>query len=125
MNKRIAIAIEETADNKELIAEHFGRCNKILVKEVNPGKEIVQEEEYFNPLSGHTGGTCQLPGYINQFSVNTVIAGGMGTKAITNFQAFGIEVITAPGLSKDEALKLYLDGKLAGYDECAHTDHGC
>lgn len=63
-----------------------------------------------------------MPGYINQFNVSAVIAGGMGGKAISNFQEMGITVATAPGLEQDEALKLFLEGKLVGYSEC--TNHG-
>ena len=124
MNHRLAIAIEENL-NEERVAEHFGRCSKILVFELNEKKEVIKKENYFNPLNGHHGGICQLPGYISQYNINTIIAGGMGRKAIANFQSFGIEVITAPGMNSEEALSDFKKGKLSGYKECAGHSHDC
>lgn len=123
MNHRLALAIEECSDNVDKVAEHFGRCSKFIVCEINQNKEVIMKETYFNPLSGHHNGQCQLPGYIKQFDVNTIIAGGMGRKAVANFHQYGIEVITAPGLQYEEALNLFLQNKLSGYEECAGHDH--
>jgi len=52
--------------------------------------------------------------------VGTIIAGGMGQKAVSNFLEFGINVITAPGLLYEDALNLFIAGKLSGYEVCAH-----
>ncbi len=125
MNNRIAIAIEDCAENVEKVAEHFGRCTKFVVHEMDASKNELKKETYFNPLAGHGNGTCQLPGYIKQFDVNVIIAGGMGKKAIANFNSYGIEVITAPGLQADQALNLYLQKKLTGYRECVGHAHKC
>lgn len=118
MNHRLAIAIEECSENIDRVAEHFGRCSKFIICEINSSKQVVVNETYFNPLSGHNEGQCQLPGYIKQFDVNTIITGGIGHKAVTNFHQYGIEVITAPGLGFNEALNLYLKNKLSGFKEC-------
>lgn len=124
MNFRLAIALEESASGEERVAEHFGRCSKFVVCELDENKKVAKTESYFNPLNGHHGGTCQLPGYINQFNVNAIITGGMGRKAISNFHQFDIEVITAPGLTFNHALELYRQGKLSGYEECEGHAHG-
>lgn len=124
MNHRLAIAIEENR-NEERVAEHFGRCSKILIFELNENKQVIKKESYFNPLNGNHSGVCQLPGYINQYNINTIIAGGMGTKAVGNFHSFGIEVITAPGMNCEAALKKFSEGKLSGYEECAGHSHEC
>jgi predicted Fe-Mo cluster-binding NifX family protein len=125
MANRIAIAIEDGTGNTEIVAEHFGRCSKFVIHELGMNNETLRKETYFNPLAGHGNGTCQLPGYIKQFDVNLIIAGGMGQKAISNFNSFGIEVITAPGLEAEHALSLYLQQKLSGYTECAGHNHNC
>ncbi len=124
MNHRLAVAIEENG-NEERVAEHFGRCSKFNVCELDEQKKIVKKESFFNPLAGEHGGSCQLPGYVKQFNVNTIIAGGMGQKAISNFLSFGIDVITAPGLLYKEALNLFIEGKLTGYQVCSqnHKHH--
>jgi Uncharacterized conserved protein len=119
MNTRIAVAIEEV-DSEERVAEHFGRCAKFNVCEIDDEKKIVKNESYFNPLTGDHGGACQLPGYLNQFNIKVVISGGMGQRAVSNFQKFGIEVITAPGLLFDNAVELFTQGKLNGFEVCQH-----
>jgi len=123
MNERIAISIEENSNGSEIVAEHFGRCTKFKVCELDDEKTLVKTETYFNPLVGEHNGACQLPGYVKQFNVNTIIAGGMGQKAVNNFLNFGINVITAPGLVFKEAFNLYLQGKLSGYETCKHEHH--
>ena len=125
MNHRLAIAIEENTNGKHTVAEHFGRCSSFIVLEIDPQKQIVKRENQFNPFYGHHSGACQLPGYIQQFDVNTIIAGGMGQKAVSNFHNYNIEVITAPGLEFEEALNRFLEGKLKGYQECAGHSHNC
>ncbi|PKL88033.1 MAG: dinitrogenase iron-molybdenum cofactor [Ignavibacteriae bacterium HGW-Ignavibacteriae-2] len=122
MNQRVAIAIEENG-TEERVAEHFGRCSKFYVCELNEQKKVLKTETFFNPLAGEHSGACQLPGYVKQFNVDTIIAGGMGQKAVSNFLGFGIDVITAPGLLADDALKEFVQGKLVGYEACKH-DHG-
>jgi predicted Fe-Mo cluster-binding NifX family protein len=121
MNQRIAVAIEENG-NEERVAEHFGRCSKFAVCEIDDQKNIINTESFFNPLAGEHSGACQIPAYVKQFNVNTIIAGGMGQKAVTNFLSFGIDVITAPGLLFNEAISGFNEGKLSGYQVCAN-DH--
>ncbi|HEY9165310.1 MAG TPA: NifB/NifX family molybdenum-iron cluster-binding protein [Candidatus Kryptonia bacterium] len=122
MNRRLAVAIEESS-SEERVAQHFGHCAKFNICELDSENKIVKQESYFNPLNGEHGGACQLPAYVKQFNVDTIIAGGMGRKAVMGFQQAGIEVITAPGLLFSEALKLFTEGKLSGYEECAGHEH--
>jgi predicted Fe-Mo cluster-binding NifX family protein len=119
MNYRLAIAIEENGD-AEYVAEHFGRCTKFNVCELDENKSFVKKEAYMNPLAGQHTGACQLPGYVAQFNVSTIIAGGMGQKAVEKFLQAGINVITAPGLVFSEAIRQFAEGKLSGYSACMH-----
>lgn len=119
MNDRVVIAIEESGI-AELVAEHFGKCTKFKICELDDEKSLVKTETYFNPLVGEHNGACQLPAYVKQFNVNTIIAGGMGQKAVNSFLSFGINVITAPGLEYKTALNLFIKGKIAGYEACEH-----
>ena len=125
MNHRLAIAIEVDG-TQEKVAEHFGRCSKFNICELDEQKKVIKKETQDNPLAGQHSGACEIPGYIQQFKINTIIAGGMGQKAIAKFDQFGIDVITAPGLLYEEALKLFIQGKLSGREACAHEhDHSC
>ncbi len=123
MHERIAIAVENGNNGDAIVAEHFGGCTSFTVCELDEGRSIVTTESYVNPLAGEHGGVCQLPAYVQQFGISAVIAGGMGRKAVENFQRFGITVITAPGLSFHEAIDRYREGSLTGYTVCTH-EHG-
>jgi predicted Fe-Mo cluster-binding NifX family protein len=112
MNHRLAIAIDGYKDNNNKVAANFGNCSKFIIYEINSQKEIVSEEEYFNPLRGHHEELCQLPGYIKQFEVDTLITGNIGQKAVSNFNEYGIAVIIAPGLCSENVLSLFLQNKL-------------
>ncbi len=122
MNRRLAVAIEQSG-SEERVAEHFGHCSKFNICELDEANRLVKQESYFNPLNGEHGGACQLPGYVRQFNVSVIIAGGMGRKAVSGFQQLGMEVITAPGLLYKDAVELFAEGKLSGYEECAGHDH--
>ncbi len=120
MSYRLAIAIESSGGKLEKVARHLGSCSKFIVCEINSNKEIMIKETYFNPLSGRKVLQSQLPGYIKQFDVNTIIAGRMGQKAIANFNQYGIDVITAPGLDFNKALNLFLQNKFNIYEKYTH-----
>ncbi len=123
MNQRIAIAIEELPGNTYVVAENFSRCSKFVVCEINPKKIVVQKETYFNPLNGHQKSQGQLPGYINQFDVNYIIVGMMDKKTLSNFQQYGIGVITTPRLQIKDVLEQFLTGKLNSYIENFEDDN--
>lgn len=125
MSKSIAVAIETTPSGEKKVSEHFGRCSSFLIYRLDDDNKINSQEEHPNELGGTHSGACQLPPYVKQFNINVIIAGGMGMKAIAQFNDFGIEVITAPGLVPKQALELYIEGKIKGYDECNHHDGEC
>ena len=125
MNIRIAVSVEDLPQGKAVVADHFGRCSKILIYEVNEEKKVVKEEVYYNPLQSGHGGACELPAYVKEYNANVIIAGGMGRKAVMQFNQFGIQVITAPGADILDALYGYLKGDLNSYEECAgHQGEG-
>lgn len=126
MSIRIAISAEDLPGNKTVVADHFGRCSKFLVYEINDEKEVLREEEFYNPIQGGHGGACELPAYVKEFQAKVIIAGGMGRRAISQFNQFGIQVVTAPGMGVQDALIGYLKGDLSGYEECGgHHRDGC
>ncbi|RJP66181.1 MAG: dinitrogenase iron-molybdenum cofactor [Ignavibacteriales bacterium] len=124
MNTKLAIAVEGI-QNEYSVAEHFGRCEQFNLYEINDENEVVKNEVFQNPLAGNHGGTCQLPHFVNQIGANVIIAGGMGGKAISLFENYGINVITAPGLKLEDALKAFTEGKISGYQECEGHQGDC
>lgn len=63
-----------------------------------------------------------LPRWVAEQGGNTVIAGGMGNKAIELFRQNNIDVVTgAPAIGVEELAQQYVSGKLTGGDNrCDH-----
>jgi predicted Fe-Mo cluster-binding NifX family protein len=111
---RIAIPM---ADGR--LAQHFGHCEKFALVDVDPvTKEITASTEVEAPE--HQPGL--LPPWLKERGVNLIIAGGMGSRAHSLFQAASIEVLTG-ALAETAAILVqqYLDGKLVtGENACDH-----
>ncbi len=115
MNRRAAFAISESG-GRERIADHFGRCTKFTVCELDDRDDVVATETYFNPLAGQKSGAGQIPGYVNQFNISAIVSCGMGEKVVAKFFQFGIDVIIAPGLLFEEALARFRHGGAGGFE---------
>ena len=104
-----------TIDQK--LCAHFGHCEKFAIVSVEDHK-IISEEFVSPPV--HQPGT--YPRFLAEMGVNTIIAGGMGQKALDLFAQNNIEVFM--GVNSDEPQKLvanYLDDQLrTGENLCDH-----
>jgi predicted Fe-Mo cluster-binding NifX family protein len=113
---RMKIAIP-MADGR--LAQHFGHCEKFALVDVDPvTKQISASTEVEAPE--HQPGL--LPPWLKERGVDLIIAGGMGSRAHTLFQAASIEVLTgAPAESAAILVRQYLDGNLVtGENACDH-----
>ncbi len=117
---KIAVASENGT-----VTQHFGHCEGFMVFNTEDDK-IVGTENVSNP--GHRPGF--LPVFLHEMGVDVIISGGMGGAAVDIFNQNGIEVIIGASGSSEEAVKLYLAGKLqstgsichehAHHDECGN-----
>jgi predicted Fe-Mo cluster-binding NifX family protein len=104
------------------LARHFGHCRKFALIDVDPaGKRITGTSEIAAPE--HQPGL--LPPWLKERGVDVVIAGGMGDRAHSLFQAAAIEVLTgAPEESPAALVEQYLSGGLASSGSlCDHSEH--
>lgn len=124
MWKRIAITVTDSLQGEMQVSDHFGRCSHFMLYDVDENKKVISEESYKNPLVGTHSGVCELPGYIKELGANVVIAGGMGRRALANFNAMGIEVVSSPGKKLVDAIYCYLQGELNGIEPCAGHQSG-
>ena len=119
------------------ISQHFGRAPSYVVVTVEEGKIISQERR---DKSGHhsfashhpDSATGERHGYgagaqaRHASMMETIadcqvlIAGGMGWGAYDNLKSNNIEPIVTDITSIDEAVKLYLEGKLPNLMERLH-----
>jgi predicted Fe-Mo cluster-binding NifX family protein len=114
---RIAIPISDGR-----LAQHFGHCEKFVLVDVDPGtKKTLESTEVAAPE--HQPGL--LPPWLKARGVDVVIAGGMGARALSLFDAACIEVRGgAPVETAAVLVQRYLDGELtAGPTGCDHS--GC
>ncbi len=120
------------------ISQHFGRAPLYVVATVENGKVVNKEtrnkmgHQHFASMSHAEPGHGERHGYdadsqskhaqmaqsIDDCQV--LLAGGMGWGAYDSMKSRGIEVIITDVKKIDEALKLYIDGKLPNQMEKLH-----
>lgn len=98
---------------------HFGHCEEFAVVNVDSEKKCILGTEFI-PSPPHQPG--MLPGWLAEKDVNVVLAGGMGMRAQSIFQQYGIELILGVPSGEPEQIVLdYLNGTLeTGDNICDH-----
>jgi len=111
---KIAVPIENGR-----LCNHFGHCETFALMDVDRDKKsIIRREDI--PAPPHEPGL--LPRWLQEKGVNTIIAGGMGSRALGLFSERGIQVIVgaAPG-DPETIVRNYLDDILVtGQNVCDH-----
>ena len=130
--------IAAISDNGTTISQHFGRAPLYVVVTVEAGKIVSKETRA--KTGHHTFAAQQSPhltsgerhGYDagsqvrHQSMAETIsdcqvlLAGGMGWGAYESMQAYNIKPVVTDVKSIDEAVQLYLDGKLTNLMERLH-----
>jgi ArsR family transcriptional regulator len=114
---RIAVASDDGNGLDALISQHFGRCPYYTLVEVEAG-EVKEVSVVDNPFYDSHGEPGQVPGFIHSQGAQVIIAGGMGPRAISFFNQFGIETVTGTSGKVSDALNSYLGGGLSGSEPC-------
>jgi predicted Fe-Mo cluster-binding NifX family protein len=122
------------------ISQHFGRAPYYTVVTVEDGKVVSQEKR--NKAGHHAAGShgchedqschdgkhgmdaasqAKHAGMLaNILDTQVLIAGGMGYGAYESLESSGIEPIITDSEKIDEAVKLYLEGKLVNLMQKLH-----
>jgi len=133
---KIAVVTEDEVT----ISQHFGRAPYYVVVTTQDGKIVSREKR--NKAGHHTAGShdchedqschdgkhgmdaesqSKHAGMVaNILDSQVLISGGMGYGAYESLESSGIEPIITDAESIDEAVKLYLDGKLVNLMEKLH-----
>ncbi len=113
---KIAFASEENKGIESMLAHHFGRCPYYVFVETE-NKKIISIDTKENPFfNQHKPG--EIPQFIAEEKTDTIIAGGMGPKAIEWFEKLGVKAITTPPKKVKDILTDYFAGKLVGAESC-------
>ncbi len=101
---KIAISTDEGS-----VSAHFGRCPSFTIVDINDGK-VISKEEINNP--GHQPG--YIPEFLSKMGVNSIVAGGMGMRALELFKSSNIKTIMGISGSIDDVVSQLLSGALEG-----------
>ncbi|MFA5410878.1 MAG: NifB/NifX family molybdenum-iron cluster-binding protein [Candidatus Omnitrophota bacterium] len=93
----------------DFVSAHFGRCPSFTVLDIENGK-LTKRSELANP--GHHPGL--IPQFLHEKGVECIVAGGMGMRATSFFEQFGIRAIVGVSGKIDEIIEQLKKGDLKG-----------
>ena len=101
----------------ERMCAHFGHCEKFALVEVEENK--IVKIQFLTPPSHQPG---VLPQWLNQNGAEVIISGGMGKRAQSFFENYGIKVVLgAPSETPEKLVEQYLSNTLVtGENICDH-----
>jgi predicted Fe-Mo cluster-binding NifX family protein len=104
---------------EEQVGEHFGRVPNYTLFDTD-----TNEVEVIENTSEHMGGRGYPPDLLAQHGVNVMICGGLGRRAISMFEEYGIVVFVGASGKVKDAIKLWQSGQLQrATDENACAQH--
>jgi predicted Fe-Mo cluster-binding NifX family protein len=126
------------SDDRITVSQHFGRAPYYIVLTVEDGKIVSKEQRdkagHHTFASGHHPETA--PGERHGYDIGAqsrhatmaqtiddcqaLIVGGMGWGAYESLKSYGIEAIVTDIKNIEEAVKLYIEGKLPNLMERLH-----
>lgn len=120
---RIAVSADSKQGLDSVVSPHFGRCPYFVLVDLD-GDNVGEVREVDNPYYGnHQPG--QVPGFISSLGANVMLSGGMGGRAITFFEQYGVEGVTGAYGTVRQSLERYLGGQLKGAAPCKESqEHG-
>ncbi|MBN2429749.1 MAG: NifB/NifX family molybdenum-iron cluster-binding protein [Deltaproteobacteria bacterium] len=111
---RIAIPL---ANGK--LSLHFGHCENFVLIDADPEQKSIIKQDIIEAPPHEPG---LLPAWLADKGATVIIAGGMGQRAQSLFQAQGIQVVVgAPSATPEDIVGHYLGGTLqVGNNFCDH-----
>jgi predicted Fe-Mo cluster-binding NifX family protein len=120
---RIAISADNKQGLDSVVSPHFGRCPHYILVDIED-HDVTGIQEVDSPYYGHHQ-PGQVPAFIHSLGADVMLAGGMGHRAITFFEQFGIEGVTGAYGTVRQSVESYLGGQLRGAAPCKESqEHG-
>jgi predicted Fe-Mo cluster-binding NifX family protein len=113
---RIAVPTDGKKGKKEVVAEHFGRCETFTVFD-EKGNFVDTIEN----TSQHMGGSGMPPELLKKNKIDVLVCQGLGPNAISMCEGFGIQVYLAHADTAEHMFNLWLDKKA----KRAGNEDGC
>jgi predicted Fe-Mo cluster-binding NifX family protein len=120
---RIAVSAENNGGLDAAVCGHFGHSPYFALVDIEGG-QVGSVRMIANPhYPQHAPGA--IPEFIHEQGANVMLTGGMGARAVSFFEQFGVEPITGAGGTVRQALEQYLSGQLTGVAPCHDHASGC
>ena len=103
----------------DFVSAHFGRCPYFTIVSIDDGK-ITGKEVIENP--GHHPGF--IPQFLQERSVECIVAGGIGMRAKGLFNELGIQIIIGVSGKIDEVIEKLQKGTLEGGESLCKPGQG-
>ncbi len=116
---KIVVSSDNSRKLDSSVSHHFGRCPFFTVVDVDDNK-ITNVESVENPFfNGHSPG--QVPAFIKELNADVMLAGGMGRRAISIFEDYGILCSTGAAGTVRSAVNSYTAGSLSAALPCRES----
>ncbi|NCO28067.1 MAG: dinitrogenase iron-molybdenum cofactor [Caldiserica bacterium CG_4_8_14_3_um_filter_35_18] len=115
---KICFTADEANGIESTVSYHFGHCPYYVIVDVD-GNVVKSVESIPNPMAeGHSPG--DLPSYMKEKGIDTIITGGMGERAQEFFKSYNIEAITGTYGKVKDVLEEYLHGEVKYTEKAEH-----
>ncbi|ODS38931.1 dinitrogenase iron-molybdenum cofactor biosynthesis protein [Candidatus Altiarchaeales archaeon WOR_SM1_SCG] len=104
---KIAVPTMGNEGLDEEVGQHFGRVPTYTIVDTE-----TDEVKVINNTSEHTGGQGYPPEIMQKEGVEVMLCSGLGPKAITMFEGFGIKVFVETSGTVNDAISAWKSGKL-------------
>ena len=103
------IAIPTMGNNglDNVVSQHFGRAPTFTIVNTE-----TDEVNVIDNTSQHTGGQGYPPEIMQNAGVEVMLCSGLGPRAITMFETFGIKVFVGASGTVKDAIDMWKKGKL-------------
>jgi predicted Fe-Mo cluster-binding NifX family protein len=120
---RIAVSANENKGLDSAIGAHFGRCPFFVLVDVEDNQ--VQAVQTIDNPYYHQHQPGQVPGFIRTQDADVMLSGGMGGRAVSFFEQYGIQPVTGAAGTVQQSIDAFLSGALTGTAPCAESvEHG-
>jgi predicted Fe-Mo cluster-binding NifX family protein len=120
---RIAVSVESNGGLDAAVCGHFGHSPYFALVDVE-ADQVGSVRVVANPhYPQHTPGA--IPQFVHSQGAVVMLTGGMGARAVSFFEEYGVEPVTGAAGTVREALAQYLSGQLTGVAPCHDHASGC
>ncbi len=116
---KIVVSSDNSKKLDSSVSHHFGRCPYFTIVDLNEN-EITNVESVENPyFNAHSPG--QVPSFIKGLDADVMLTGGMGRRAISIFENYGIKCSTGAAGTVRSAVNNFAAGNFSAALPCRES----